>query len=116
MAFTNAAKEAAALAVAALGASISLHTGNPGTTGTNEAAGGSPAYARKTTTWSGGASDGAVNGSPVVFDAPAGEYTWLGVWNGSTFIGGLQLDASTGALPVQTTVTVTPKIPVVDPA
>ncbi len=115
MAYTNAAKEAAALAVAALGTSLSLHTGDPGTTGANEATGGAPAYARKTTTWSGGASDGVVAGTPVTFDVPAGTYTWLGLWNGSTFIGGLKLASSTGALPGQQTVTVTPTIPVVEP-
>ncbi|WP_136057228.1 hypothetical protein [Microbacterium sp. K24] len=115
MTYTNAAKEAAALAVAALGNSISLHTADPGITGASEVSGGSPAYARKTTTWAGGAVDGVVSGSPVVFDVPAGEYKWLGQWNGSTFIGGLKLASSTGALPGQQTVTVIPTIPVVDP-
>lgn len=116
MAFTNAAKEAAALAISALGNTISLHTGDPGTTGANEATGGSPAYARKTTTWAAGAVDGVVTGSAVSFDVPAGNYSWLGVWNGSTFVGGLKLDSPTGALPGQQTVTVTPTIPVVDAA
>lgn len=45
---TAATKETAALAVTALGAYVSLHTADPGTTGTSEATGGSPAYARKT--------------------------------------------------------------------
>lgn len=110
MALTLAAREAAALAVSALGDSISLHTGDPGLTGANEATGGSPAYARKTTVWSAGASDGVVSGSPVVFDVPAGEYTHFGVWNGSTFICGEALSASTGELPGQQTVTVTPTV------
>lgn len=112
MALTNAAKEAAALAVTALGNSISLHTADPGTTGASEATGGTPAYARKTTTWAAGASDGVATGSPVVFDVPAGTYTHLGVWNGSTFIGGAALSASTGALPGQQTVTVAPTVTV----
>lgn len=112
MAFTNATKEAAALAVTGLGASISLHTGDPGTTGAAEATGGSPAYARKTTTWAGGAVDGAVSGSPVAFDVPAGTYTHIGVWNGPTFIAGFALSSSTGALPGQTVVNVTPTITV----
>lgn len=110
MALTNAAKEAAALAVAALGTSISLHTGNPGTTGANEVSGGSPAYSRKTTTWAGGAVDGVVSGTPVTFDVPAGEYTHIGVWNGSTFVGGSAMSSSTGALPGQQNITVTPTI------
>ncbi len=112
MAFTNAAKEAAALAVTALGNSISLHTADPGTTGTSEATGGTPAYARKVTTWTGASADGSVTGSPVVFDVPAGTYTHLGVWNGSTFVAGFALLSSTGVLPGQQTVTVTPTITV----
>jgi len=112
MAFTTATKEAAALAVSALGNTISLHSADPGTTGAGEATGGSPAYARKTTTWAGGASDGSVSGSPVAFDVPAGNYGWIGIWNGSTFIAGFPLASPTGALPGQTTVTVTPTITV----
>ena len=109
MALTNAAKEAAALAVTGLGDRISLHTADPGTTGANEATGGSPAYARKQTTWSGGASDGVVAGSPVSFDVQAGTYTHWGVWtSGGVFVAGFPLGSSTGALPGQTTVTVTP--------
>lgn len=64
MAFTNASKESAVAAVVAgTNRYISLHTGDPGTTGANEATGGSPAYARKLTTWAAGASDGLVTGS-----------------------------------------------------
>lgn len=116
MTFSNAAKEAAALAVSALGNSISLHTADPGTTGANEVTGGSPAYARKTTTWAGAAADGVVTGSPVVFEVPAGTYTWIGQWNGSTFVGGQKLATSTGALPGQQTVTVTPTLTIIEPA
>lgn len=112
MAFTTAAKEAAALAVAALGNNVSLHTADPGTTGANEVTGGSPAYARKTTTWAGGAADGSVTGSAVAFDVPAGNYPFMGIWNGATFIAGFALSSPTGALPGQTTVTVTPTITV----
>lgn len=113
MAVTNATKETAALAVTGIGNTISLHTADPGTTGANEVTGGTPAYARKTTTWTGGTADGVVTGSAVVFDVPAGTYTHLGVWNGSTFVGGAALSASTGALPGQQTVTVTPTVTVV---
>lgn len=67
---------------ASLGASFSLHTGNPGAAGTaNEAAGGG--YARQTTTW-GAASGGTVTGSKITFDVVAGTYTHLCRWNGST--------------------------------
>lgn len=115
MAFTSAAKEAAALAVAALGNSLSVHAGDPGTTGANEATGGSPAYARKTTTWAGGAVDGAVPGSPVSFDVPAVTspgYTHLGQWNGSTFVASWPLSSATGAMAGQSVLTVTPSITV----
>lgn len=112
MAFTNATKEAAALAVTALGGYISLHTADPGTTGASEATGGSPAYARKLTTWTGGASDGSVPGSQVTFDAPAGTYTHFGIWTaatGGTFIGGVALSSSV-TLGAQGQVLVTPTV------
>lgn len=116
MAFTNATKETAVTAVTATGSWISLHTSDPGTTGTGEATGGSPAYARKQTTWTAGSSDGVVNGSAVNFDVPAGTYGWIGVWTASTagtFVGGFALSSSTGALPGQAVVAVTPSISVV---
>lgn len=114
MAFTNAAKEAAALAVTALGAYISLHTADPGTTGASEATGGSPAYARKQTTWAGGASDGAVAGSQVTHDVPAGTYGWVGIWTaatGGTFIAGFPLAAPV-TLGAQGQILVTPSVAV----
>lgn len=106
---TNATKETAALAVTALGGWISLHTGDPGTTGANEATGGSPAYARKQSTWTGGGSDGVVPGSEVVIDLPAGTYTHFGVWSassGGTFIGGGVITSTT--LGAQGQIKVTP--------
>lgn len=114
MAFTTTTKEAAALAVTALGAYISLHTADPGTTGASEATGGSPAYARRLTTWTGGASDGSVPGSQVSFDAAAGSYTHTGVWTaatGGTFVAGFAL-SSPATLGAQGTVLVTPTISV----
>lgn len=112
MAFTNATKEAAALAVTGLGNWISLHTGDPSTTGANEATGGSPAYARKQTTWTGGSSDGSVPGSQVTFDAPAGTYTHMGIWTASTsgtFVAGFALSSSV-TLGAQGQVLVTPTV------
>lgn len=107
---TNAAKEAAALALTALGGYVSLHTASPSTTGANEASGGSPAYARKLTTWTGGSSDGVVPGSQVTIDVPAGTYTHFGIWSASTagtFITGGTLSAST-TLGAQGQILVTP--------
>lgn len=109
---TNASRETAALAVTALGLHISLHTADPGTTGASEATGGSPAYARKATVWTGGSSDGAVPGSEVTFDAPSGTYTHFGIWTASTagtFIGGGALNAS-ATLGAQGQVKVTPTL------
>lgn len=111
MAFTNATKETAALAVTALGAYISLHTADPGTTGASETSG--SGYARKLTTWTGGSSDGSVAGSEVTFDAGAGTYTHIGIWSassGGTFIAGFALSSSavlsaTGQILVTPTVT-----------
>ena len=60
-----------------IGTWLGLATGNPGTTTTpsNEATGGSPAYARKQTTW-GAASASASTGSAVTIDVAAGTYVW----------------------------------------
>ena len=112
MAFTNATKEAGALAVTALGNYVSLHTADPGTAGTSEATGGSPAYGRKQTTWTGGASDGSVPGSQVTFDAPAGTYTHVGVWSastGGTFVAGFPLSTPV-TLGAQGQILVTPAV------
>lgn len=62
---------------------VSLHTSDPGTTGTAEATGGSPAYARKQSTWTSG-TGGVLTGSQVVIDVPAGTYAWAGFWTAST--------------------------------
>lgn len=84
-AFTPAATlEAKAEAQRALGAYISLHTASPGTTGANEATGGSPAYARQLTTWTDGGDDGVIAGSQVTIDVAAGTYTHFGVWSASS--------------------------------
>lgn len=95
---------------AARGTYISMHTGDPGTTGANEATGGSPAYARKQTTW-GAASAGSAVGSQVSFDVAAGTYTHFGVWSavtGGTFRGGNALPASQGNASAQSVIQFTP--------
>lgn len=109
MALTNATKETAAVAVTGLGTYISLHTADPGTTGASEATGGSPAYARKATTWTAGGSDGVVAGSEVTIDLPAGTYTHFGVWTAATagtFVGGGSIASTT--LGAQGQIKVTP--------
>jgi hypothetical protein len=92
----------------------SLHTADPGTTGTSETSGGSPAYARKSITW-GTASGGSIAGGTITFDVAAGTYTHLGYWDAVTsgnFVGGYPLQASMtygaqGTLPVTLTETLT---------
>jgi len=61
-----------------LGSYIGLCTGSPGTTTTpaNEASGGSPAYARKQTTWT-PSTGGVNNGSAVTIDVAAATYTHM---------------------------------------
>lgn len=84
----NATKQTLANSYVGLGRWISLHTGDPGTTGANEATGGSPAYARKQTTWTAGTT-GVSTGSSVTFDVKAGTYTYAGIWSassGGTFV------------------------------
>lgn len=52
----------------------SLHSADPGTTGTNELAGGSPAYARKAIAWAAAASGAmAKTASNPVFDVEGGD-------------------------------------------
>lgn len=111
MALTDATKEAAAVEVSTLGTWISLHTADPGTTGSSEASGGSPAYARKQTTWSAGAADGSVPGSEFTIDVAAGTYTHFGLWSaasGGTFVGGGTITSTT--LGAQGQIKVTPTI------
>jgi len=80
MAFTTASKDAAVNALTALGTYISLHTGDPGTVGSNEQAG----TTRAATTW-GSSSSGTASGTQVTFSSvPSGSYTHYGVWTAST--------------------------------
>lgn len=108
-AFTSAAaKEAASVAITNQGSWISLHTASPGITGASEATGGAPAYARKQTVWTAGASDGVVNGSEVIIDVPAGTYTHFGIWSlaaAGTYVDGGTIPATTLAAQGQIKVT-----------
>lgn len=74
----------------------SLHTADPGSTGTSEVTGGTPAYARKALTWA-AASGGSKGAAMVTFDVPAGTITHFGLWTavtGGTFRGGAALPAN----------------------
>ena len=103
MGVPNATRLASATAVSALGAYISLHTGaGGGTTGTNEATGGS--YARALTTWSNGTT--SRNGTLVNIPCAAATYTEGGIFSAGTsgtfigssaFTGGSVIVSGTGA-------------------
>lgn len=91
---------------------ISLHTGDPGSTGTNEATGGS--YARQSLTW-GSSSTGSAVAGQVSFSVNAGNYTHIGFWDSvsaGTYRGGNPLAAaqnlsSAGIVKVTPTLNVT---------
>jgi hypothetical protein len=77
---------------------VSLHTADPGLTGTSEVTGGSPAYARKAITWTSPSSSAMSNSAQIVFDVPTGTtIRFLGYWSastGGTFYGNRALDAN----------------------
>lgn len=79
------------------GTKITYHEGDPGTNGANLITT-SPASA--TTTWGASAvvsGTSKASGSEVQMEVPASKtVTWLGQWNGSTFLRGLPLDSSIG--------------------
>ncbi len=95
-----------------LGSWFSIHTGATSGTGANEASGGTPAYARKQTTWGAGA-NGVTSGSQMTFDLQAGTYNRVGFWNAVT--AGTFRDAcamTSTILSVQGQILVTPTITV----
>lgn len=95
MGYTNTSKNTALDAIGAAATFISMHTGDPGSTGTAEVAGG--AYARVATTW-GSASAASKAGSQVTVNIPASTtITFWGLWtagSGGTFHYGGALSAS----------------------
>ena len=108
MSFTDASKNSAVNALTALGTYISLHTGDPGTVGSNEQAG----TTRQATTW-GSSSSGTASGTQVTFTSvPSGSYTHYGVWTaatGGTFRWGFSLSPGV-TLSASGTVLMTPRI------
>lgn len=111
MSIPNSTLQAAANAMAAVGAWIALFTAAAGTTGANEASGGD--YAREETTWTDGTT-GTVTGSQVSIDCAADTYVEGGYFSESTsgtfggsaaFTGGSVVVSGTGA-----SVNVTPTI------
>ncbi|WFN91464.1 hypothetical protein [Gordonia sihwensis] len=111
MAKTAAHRKQIADLIASLGAKITFHESDPGTTGAGLIA---TTPASGTTTWAAATDNGTesqVQGSAVPLLVPAGKtVSHYGIWNGSTFLRGEQLDSSiivNGTGPVS--VDVTPK-------
>ena len=77
---------------------VSLHTADPGTGGTSEVTGGSPAYARLAITWTAAAASSTSNSAQIVFNVPTSTtIRYLGYWSastGGTFYGSRILDAA----------------------
>lgn len=64
----------------------SLHTADPGTNGANEVTGGS--YARQAVTMAAASGGTRSASNQPVFSVPAATtVAWIGLWNGSTFLG-----------------------------
>lgn len=94
----NAAKNSMLDQLGTLAAYASLHTADPGTGGTSEVMGGSPAYARKAITWAAAASASKATSAQLVFDVPGSTtISYVGYWSaasGGTFYGSRPLDAN----------------------
>jgi len=78
---SNASKAVAQDAIGAVATWFSLHTGDPGTTGANEAAG--TGASRGQTVWA-ASSGGTKVGSQATIGAAAQSYTHWGLWTAST--------------------------------
>lgn len=98
MAFTSASRDAIndGTAIATLCPYVSMHTADPGTSGTSEVAGGS--YARVAPSWAASSGGSKTFTAAVTLQIPAGTtITHFGLWSassGGTFRGGGALDSS----------------------
>jgi hypothetical protein len=76
----------------------SLHTADPGSDGSSEVTGGSPAYSREGISWAAATSGSVSSDTNIVFDVPGSTtITHLGYWSASatgTFYGSRALDTS----------------------
>lgn len=85
MALNDTAKNVMLDALTAVATWAACHDADPGTTGTNELAGGTPAYARKAITWSAASGANADSSNTPVFDIEGGDtVAWVGWWSAVT--------------------------------
>lgn len=98
MALSTAGKNVALDGLGAVAVYASLHTADPGATGTSEVSGGSPAYARKAITWNAASSSNLDSSNAPVFNVAAGTtVTHFGLWSAvsaGTWYGGGALSSS----------------------
>ena len=77
---------------------VSLHTADPGASGSAEVTGGSPAYSREGVSWASPASGSVSSASAIVFDVPGTTtISYLGYWSAATsgtFYGSRALDTN----------------------
>lgn len=86
MALTTALIQNGAAGIATSITQLSLHTADPGSTGTNETS-----AARKTVTATSSAGVVTVPSTAFTGGAASGACTFAGLWAGSTFLGGVAL-------------------------
>lgn len=86
MALNDAAKNVMLDALGAVVSHVSLHSADPGASGTDELAGGSPAYSREAIAWASAASGSmSKTASDPVFDVEGGDtVSYVGFWSAST--------------------------------
>lgn len=85
MAFSDAGKKLMLDGFSPSAVFVSLHTGDPGTTGANELTGGTPAYIRKAITWNAVSSGNLDSSNTPVFDIPGSTtISHLGYWSAET--------------------------------
>lgn len=89
---TNAQKENLAVAYGSNATYGAVYTTSPGSSAGTEPSGGSPAYARKALTWTGGSVDGVATAS-ATFDIPSGT-TIVGVGVHTAVTAGTYLDGA----------------------
>jgi hypothetical protein len=83
MALTDGALNAMLDAFAGVAGYVSLHTGNPSTTGANEVTGGS--YAREVAPWDSASAGTVTTDASIVFDVPADTtIQFIGYWSADT--------------------------------